>query len=463
MDQVAEQMKKTYRALPPEKRAEIKQQMIKDVDFLLQKAREWYVSKGDESIVFNVFEKWKQADLRGPYGKAMYDEFLFFVLTRTYCKGLIIEQWTSILDTFKTRFSEKGKTTLCTYIEYSAMWNKRANEKPIEEVSFWNDVVWFTVKSFPGGTVAFAGGAIESLPIPYIQEAGTLLKNQSMEYFKAIGVSEAQAKEIIATEHFVGNLWGQGMQLVVGMQLAATAIKSAEAAAKAKKIIDTVKEVTTFYKDNKLVIDLLFAISTDIAKAVATGKQIDLELFIDRINKQVLSKLGEEVIGKKAEDQALKSHLATRQSSEKAQNLQTKIHRLENREDSPTKKVERLKENAADMNKDSAKSLASYLMRNILRRFIVNLLHEVTKMYVHNMTASKDSEALKKEFIENWKKHLLKVMESTVREVVTDLINNYLLQDLKFAKDSEWGQLAIKNTVDALTKIFQGFADAIMK
>jgi urease gamma subunit len=363
---------------------------------------------------------------------------------------------------------------------------------------FWKDVVWKTVKGLPGGITSFTGGALQSLPLPYMEEAGDWLKDQGEEYLTTVGYSKDEAEGVVAGEAMFGRVWGEGMQMVAGVgalgkaakagkmaKAGLTGAKAAKYAEATSKVVQIAEDVNAFYKENKAIIDYSFKVVTDVAAKATEGKEVSVEMVFEtayeRALKELFSKMGEGPEGeyKKAEGDAFKGSVSDRKAGDaaedKADRHEAHAGKLRDRSAEMRESGQRghagpanlagymdkqagiERENAKGLSKASRKKLVAYLLRNTLRRLMVNVIQTMVVEYAAARKRARESGRTVAAEMKSTRKIIERIAVSTIREVVTDLFVNYLFVDLgKMSGSMDVAKESVKLCIDGVTKIVAG-------
>jgi hypothetical protein len=485
---------KKFHELPQAEQDRWEALLLRDATVLKEKAREWYVSESDEAEICALVERWVAEDEKNGFGGTLMDRFILRAADKTFTKGLF-DVTTTTSDELKRRMSDKGKARLIAALKKGKALGRFADEKPPELPGFWKDVVAKTVVGLPGGITSFTGGALQSLPLPYMEEAGDWLNDQSRQYLEAVGFDDAQAGAIADSEQMVGNIWGQGMQMLSGLgalgkaakagELAQWGLKGAKAAEYAEfalTIKQAAEDLNAFYVQHKRAINTIVKIMTDVMAKQATGKDITPELVAEaafsRVSKELLSIVGERGFDgsiKKKEDAAFdegwKGRREGRDLEQRAARDEKTAGKLRQKSSDMKGQVGSAgpanlagwmeKEAAADrveatdLKMVGRDKLGRYLLRNMARRSLVSVIHALAKEFVKSLAAKDGSGAAAVEDMKSrWMDIAQEIGVTVTREVVTDLINNVLMRGLGLAKGApQIVQESIKLSIDGLTKV----------
>ncbi|MBZ0298764.1 MAG: DUF4157 domain-containing protein, partial [Anaerolineae bacterium] len=375
------------------------QALIKrDVEEIREILLEHYIGDSDEKKILAKFEYWDIFDENKnkeiyklmknrllpewppTLSRTLYlDKLIDECQQRTLRKGTFrtagVSHYTNVYQDLRRELEDENEVRFRAYLQKSSAGRLDAAKQKVEFPNFWSDVVWVTIKGFPGGIVAGTGGVLKTLPLG--ETAGNMLVDLSKDYLLAVEYGDREMIESASGySELTGELLGIGVQIVKG---GGAALNKAGAAMMTAQFV---KEVATWLPVIEKVFEIVRKTINDVAVEVLVKHESPnwIDKFLDRGQKEALSLLGE-VVGKEAESTKVHTFKSStdvaRRSEGEAKKLKKRGRGRKQTQRQFDWKLQSAHSLARFHRRDARKALAAYVVRLLVRRLIVNLVHEV--------------------------------------------------------------------------------------
>ena len=464
------------KTLPREQQAHLSDRMIADADHVTAAASGGDLDADALRDALTTLERWATIDEQQGLGGSLLDEFLRRVP----------------VDALKRSAPPEARGRLTAVLRRGQALGHLAGDAPAERPSAWNDVVVKTTLGLPGSAAAFAGGAVRSLPLPGVDEAGAWLQEQGRASLQEAGWAADEARDVVDTGGALGAAWGTGMQALVGMGALGGAAKAgagaAQVAERVRDLVGLAEDVDKLLTVTGPLLVAAFKVFTDLLKKAAAGKEITNDdiaaALASRAVKEVLGSLGAgaEDGTRVAAGKAYAERKSHSRAGDKAQlNASTFAERAsaahahaDSRRGEPDARTSRLnaveQERMADTAHEKANaerssaraSVARYLVYTVLHRLLVNLAAVLTEEVAKSAVADRDMGTSQSALYERVRSRMRGALASTLREVVADVLTRLILQEAgAFAAAPKVVQDSVKLGIDGVTKIVAGCVERV--
>jgi hypothetical protein len=418
-----------------------------------------------------TLERWASIDEQQGLGGSLLDEFLRRVP----------------VDALKRSAPPEARARLTAVLRRGLALGHLAGDAPAERPSAWDDVVVKTTLSLPGSAAAFAGGAVRSLPLPSVDEAGAWLQERGRASLQEAGWAADEARDVVDTGGALGAAWGTGMQALVGVgalgQAAKAGAGAAHVAERVRDLVGLAEDVDKLLTVTGPLLVAAFKVFTDLMKKAAAGK----EITNDDIAAALASRAVKEVLGARSGDGAKVAasaayrdrgdHAKARRDAQKdAADLDDSATRRHSDADAMNgmegakrvrlegveyeRRADEARERADGEKRAGRWAVARYLAYTSFHRLLVNLAAMLTEEVAKSSVSRRDSGTSQPAIVERIRSRMGDVAASTVREVATDVLTKWLFGDASaFAAAPKVVQEAVRLGVDGATKVMAGWIE----
>jgi hypothetical protein len=439
-----------------------KAEMKDDVRTIGDRLSEFEISDEELAIAVEIGRKWVQRDTDEGTSSAHIDQFLGYAhlasiqvsflgstqliyeaipyYCQTKCDPCMVQQWDEILGSSARYSADKGSV-------------------PPRPPNIWDDVCVKSAVGLPGATTSFIGGAVQSLPFGVGDGVGQYFVDGGETYLNAMNYDPGLAKGITDTLQGAGTIWGHGMQMVVGAGVAAKGLQLADKAGDAAEGAVFCYEIGAWFQKNGSVIGLVGSIVTDLIADLSVqssdmSTDRAFEIAINRLGKDVLSKIGEGTMGDQKEYAA--TFHAENEGTDRSAAKGAQIQRAGTADPSNAQRTTQKRDRARNANQRRTANhrnrrnaaLAGFIAMLAMRRLVVEAINLLRKAHYN---ADGDGRVAYEDLKKNWGPNIGRIATGVAREVIRDVGVEILLP--QSMRDNNMTKLIAKQIIDGFTKV----------